>query len=465
MRWSLSVVVVIATLVSVVGCAAPTPQTVEVVKEVTRAVEVVKEVPKQVEVVQTVVVTQAPAAKPTLKIWFFDSVSPEETQWMLSTIYQFAAENDVKVDVYHAPEQAFIEKMAAAVETGQLPDLWRAWGNALPGYLKAGAIADLSDVMAQMNKQAGGLSDGIIPAMTFDGKQWAIPYQLWADSMYVRKDLLDAKGLQPPKTYEDVAKIAKAVNDPKTPVYGWGMMLSPTCSSDSVADFLSILWSYGGTVWGEDGKTVKLKSPETMKALEFIKNTWDAGSIAPDAVNWDCYGNNAAYLNSSTAMIKNAGSVYTAMKDKDPELLKKTVIVPDPSGPAGQYNYTSYEPWVMSAKSEQQELAKKFLLWLYDPARQLDYMHMLQGFNFPVYKDHAKDKMWEDPYLAPFLETSKNSKTGGWPGPITAWQLEGERQGVYQVMLGHILIDKWDPAKAVDDAVAKLEQIRDSMSK
>jgi multiple sugar transport system substrate-binding protein len=455
MKWNLSVVVAIAILISVVGCAAPaapaTPQTIVVTQEV--------------EVVKTVVVTQAPAVKPKLSIWFFDSVSPEETNWMLSTIYQFAAENDVDISVYHDSEQAFIPKISAAVETGQMPDLWRTHGSDLPGYLKAAVLADVSDVLAQMNTQAGGLSNGILEAETLNGKQWGIPYQLWADAVYVRKDLLEAKGLQPPKTYEDMAKIAAAVTDLKKPIYGWGMMLSQACSSDSVADFLSILWSFGGSVWSADGKTVTLKSPETMKALDFIKGVWDAGGIAPDAVNWDCYGNNAAYLNGTAAMIKNAGSVRNAMIANDPDLMSKTIIIPDPAGPAGQYNYTSYEPWVMSSASKQPEIAKKFLLWLYDPARQLEYMHMMAGFNFPVYKDHAKDPMWQEPGLKAFLDSSVNSKTGGWPGPTTAWQLEGERQGVYQVMLGKILIDKMDPAKAVDQAVAALEQIRDSLSK
>jgi hypothetical protein len=124
MKWNLSVVVAIAILISVVGCAAPaapaTPQTIVVTQEV--------------EVVKTVVVTQAPAVKPKLSIWFFDSVSPEETNWMLSTIYQFAAENDVDISVYHDSEQAFIPKISAAVETGQMPDLWRTHGSDLPGY-------------------------------------------------------------------------------------------------------------------------------------------------------------------------------------------------------------------------------------------------------------------------------------------------------------------------------------------
>ena len=260
--------------------------------------------------------TTAPTAAPQkLTIWFYDSVTPAATEWLQKVMYQFAAEKDVDVEVYHVPEQAFIEKTAAAVESGQLPDAWITWGNTLPGLLEANAIADVSDVIADLDKQGGGLMDGIKPAMTFDGKQWGIPVQVWADAWYVRKDLGEAKGLKPPTTYQEAVAYAKAVADKTTPIYGWGMHVGPACSSDPVAEINTLIWSHGGSVWGEDGKTVTLKSPETIAALQLVKEAWDAGAMAPDAVNWDCYSNNACYLEGTCAMIQNAGSVYIAMRD------------------------------------------------------------------------------------------------------------------------------------------------------
>ena len=117
----------------------------------------------------------------------------------------------------------------------------------------------------------------------------------------------------------------------------------------------------------------------------------------------------------------------------------------------------------MSSKSQNPDLAKEFLRYMYEPDRQLEFMRLLGGFNFPIYKDHASDEMWKDPYLQPFLETSKHSHTGGWPGPTTAWQLEAERQSVLQNMMGAILVDGVEIEKAVDDTVKKLEELRDSM--
>lgn len=438
------------TLLIIASCgSAPTPETVTVVEtvEVIKTVEVVKEVEVEKE-------------KPKLIVWKFDGVLPEVDQWYEKVIYQYAVENDVDIEIFHAPEEAYFKKVTAAIETGELPDVWMTWESYVPGYLKAGVIADVSDIMAELDKNAGGLVDGIKPAMTYEDKQWAIPWQVWADAWYIRKDLLEAKGLEPPKTFEDVAKLAKELADPKAPVYGWGMHLGN--SADSNAEMHTLIWSYGGSVWGEDGKTVTLNSPETVKALELVKDAWDAGAMAPDSPNWDSAGNNQCYLTEVCAIIKNAGSVYVAMRDKNPELLERTLILPDPAGPAGEINFTNYEPWVMSAKSQNPEQAKKFLLWLYEPDRQLEYMQLQKGFNFPIYKDHAKDPIWDDPNLQAFLENSSRSRTGGYPGPNSGWVQEALSQLILPKMMTRILVDDIPIETAIEDAVKQLEQIRDS---
>lgn len=442
MKRAVLIILGIVVVAMIAGCqGVPMPQTVEVIKTV--EVEVQKE-------------------KPKLAIWKFDGVLPEVDQWYEKVIYQYAAENDVEVEIFHAPEEAYFKKVTAAIETGQLPDVWMTWESYVPGYLKAGVIADVSDVMAELDQNAGGLVDGIIPAMTYDGKQWAIPWQVWADALYVRKDLLEAKGLQPPTTFEEVVEVAKAVADPTMPIYGWGMHLGN--SADSNAEMHTLIWSYGGSVWGEDGKTVVLDSPETIQALQLVKDAWDAGAMSPDSPNWDSAGNNQCYLTEVCAMVTNAGSVYVAMRDGDPELLEKTLILPDPAGPADQLNFTNYEPWVMSASSQNPEEAKKFLKWLYDPERQLEYMQLQKGFNFPIYKDHANDPMWDDPYLKPFLENSARSRTGGYPGPNSAWVQEGLSQLLLPKMMTRILIDNVPIETAVADTVKQLEDIRDSFN-
>jgi ABC-type glycerol-3-phosphate transport system substrate-binding protein len=187
-----------------------------------------------------------------------------------------------------------------------------------------------------------------------------------------------------------------------------------------------------------------------------------AGVMPPDAVNWDCYANNACYLQGTCAIIQNGGSVVTEMKDSNRELLENTLILPDFAGPKAQINYTNYEPWIASAGTKNPELVKDYLRFLYEPDRQLEITKLLGGAWFPVYKDHQKDPLYEDPYLQPFLLDSTRSRTGGYPGPNSAWVLEGSAQYVLKNMTSRILIDGVDIETAIDEAVTKLEGIRDS---
>jgi multiple sugar transport system substrate-binding protein len=211
--------------------------------------------------------------RPKLTIWLL-SFLPQGDTWHEKTAYEFGVKRNVDVEVIALPEETMIKKVQAGTETGDLPDLFMGLEFMLPSLLKANRALDISDVLADLNKQGGGLVDAIIPAMTYDGKQWAIPHQVWADAIYVRKDLLEAKGLTPPTTYAEAAEVAKALNDPTVPVYGYGMHLG--ACADATAEISSLIWSFGGSVWAEDGTTVALKSPETTAAMQWLKDLWDA---------------------------------------------------------------------------------------------------------------------------------------------------------------------------------------------
>jgi ABC-type glycerol-3-phosphate transport system substrate-binding protein len=181
--------------------------------------------------------------------------------------------------------------------------------------------------------------------------------------------------------------------------------------------------------------------------------------MVPDAPNWDDYSNNLCYLNGTCAMIQNSGSVYAAMKDNDPKLLENTLIVASPGGPEGKASFTNWSQWDMNAKSQNPELAKKFLAWNMSPENQGDYMRMWGGQVFPLYNDLAKDPMWEDPYLKGFMENSLVTHTAGWPGPNTLWAQEAMKQHVLPAMVNRIVVEDWPIEKAVDEAVQKLEDI------
>lgn len=81
--------------------------------------------------------------------------------------------------------------------TADAPDLanWYA-GNRMKPFVDAGQFADVSDVW-----EANGLKESLasaLPSMTFDDKQWGVPYTYYQWGIYYNKDAYEAAGVDLP---------------------------------------------------------------------------------------------------------------------------------------------------------------------------------------------------------------------------------------------------------------------------
>jgi multiple sugar transport system substrate-binding protein len=107
--------------------------------------------------------------------------------------------------------------------------------------------------------------DGSLSACTLGGQVIALPVTNGGQFMFIRKDLLDKKGLDIPKTFEELEETAKALHDPPN-VYGF------TCrgqKSAAVSMFAAFLHNFGADYMGENGKTPSLDTPEAIAAYQY----------------------------------------------------------------------------------------------------------------------------------------------------------------------------------------------------
>ncbi|MFB5677672.1 extracellular solute-binding protein [Paenibacillus terreus] len=126
---------------------------------------------------------------------------------------------DTKVTWQAATGTNYDQKVNLAISSNDLPDALVVKDTQLRAMVKSGQLADLTDVfnkyaspaMKSYMEKTNGVSS---EAVTFDGKMYAIPsIQVQSDGvhqMWIRKDWLDKLGLQPPKTMEELEKVAKA---------------------------------------------------------------------------------------------------------------------------------------------------------------------------------------------------------------------------------------------------------------
>lgn len=124
---------------------------------------------------------------------------------------RFKAKNaNVDVEVVPLQNDQFKTKLKVAMGAGNPPDVFPTWsGGPLYEYVKAGQVADLTDLMNKDNYKDYFL-DGAISMVTFDDKIWGVPVENAAIAVvFYNKKLFADNGISVPKTYSELVDIVK----------------------------------------------------------------------------------------------------------------------------------------------------------------------------------------------------------------------------------------------------------------
>ena len=95
------------------------------------------------------------------------------------------------------------------------------------------------------------------------GKYFALPYVGNSQLFFYRKDLFAKYNVAPPKTWDEVLAAAKKIGAGEK-MFGYVMRAAP--GNAVVADFMPLLWAFGGDVLDASGKPV-CDSPAAIDAL------------------------------------------------------------------------------------------------------------------------------------------------------------------------------------------------------
>ena len=124
-------------------------------------------------------------------------------QAMEDIVAKFQAANpDIEVVLNTTEHEAFKTAIRTILAADKGPDVatWFA-GNRMAGFVSDGLFADVSDVWA--SEGWGNSMSSTMPSVTFNGKQFAVPYSYYQWGVYYRKDVYEANGISIPKTYDE----------------------------------------------------------------------------------------------------------------------------------------------------------------------------------------------------------------------------------------------------------------------
>jgi multiple sugar transport system substrate-binding protein len=128
----------------------------------------------------------------------------------------------------------------------------------------------LADTSAIIEPRKSDWIASTLGTAEYEGKYWAVPFHTNAGFLYFRKDQVP----QAPETWEEVYSAAGENN---------GIVYQGFRYEGLTVNFLELLYSGGGKVLSDDGKSVEVNSPEGEAALQFMVDGINDGA-APKAV-------------------------------------------------------------------------------------------------------------------------------------------------------------------------------------
>lgn len=407
--------------------------------------------------------TEAPAVqtqedkKEARKMVFWDKSEYVEgyNTMMEAKVNEFAAANHVEVDYVVIPAADMKQKLMAAIEAGNAPDLIVGDDTLVGQFVSMQQLADCGEIFAEVD-----FTDNAKVLGTFNGKEYLVPLAFTAPGMYLRTDKWAETGMDIPTTWEQLKEGAKIITDPANGFYGMGFGMGASGGGDAEGFCRTIILDWGGIPVDENGN-VTVNSPETLEALKFIASLYEEGLVPPDAITGDDSWNNNAYLAGTVGVIANSGSVVSSMKEENPELLANTQIIAYPAGPDGKaFTLGGANVFGVFETGKNTEVAKEFITYYFADLENYNGMIEAMGAMWqPVVKGVDDTDFWKDPINAGWLANSKNTYKTYYPAPSDERATVSFTNQLCVKAVQQIVVNKEDPQTALDGLEAELKKI------
>ncbi|MEG1753577.1 MAG: extracellular solute-binding protein [Christensenella sp.] len=203
---------------------------------------------------------------------------------------------DVNVKVEYFPE--FANKLTQAFAADQQPDVMQTW-QGVADWAKAGKIASVPETVFSTEELEKNFAAGALANKIWDGKYFCIPTEINVESpsLIVNLDILKEDGITIPQSWIDnngPASWAELLEMAQKLTKKDGDLITRSGLAYNYhtweANFLSLIWQFGGDYRDEANKSVHFDTPEAHKAAEMLlkyckgpEAISDSGTVRYDA--------------------------------------------------------------------------------------------------------------------------------------------------------------------------------------
>ncbi|MEV5974045.1 ABC transporter substrate-binding protein [Streptomyces sp. NPDC051921] len=253
----------------------------------------------------------------------------------------------------------------------------------------------------------------VVDTATFEGRLYAVPYVTNAGLLYYRKDVLDAAGEKPPRTWAELARQARTLA-PRYGLQGYAGQFLPY--EGLTVNVTEAIQSAGGTVLRDDGTRVGVDSDPARAGLAFLAGGLREGWIPPEALRYDEEESRAAFVRGRLLFLRNWPYVYTDANGPGSRVAGRFGVVPLPGLDGPGTSVLGGSNLAVSARSKHPATAADLIAYLTSERVQ---RHVLTRGSLPP----VRASLYDDPALVaahPYLPILRRSVLAAVPRPKSA---------------------------------------------
>ena len=341
----------------------------------------------------------------TLGCW--DHWVPGANNALTKLCTQWGEKNKVDVHIDYITSQGEKDKLTAAAEaqagTGHDIMSHRDWNI----QVHQRVLEPVDDVVNQLIKTHGEISPVAEYLAHIKGTWRGVPTTVGAQvkpcasrlDLYKEHAGIDLRDMFP----ADEAKYDKA----KTDKWDWDLYLSsaeklfkagypvglPMGQASDAVDWVGALFNSFGVVMVDDKDNIKIDSPETRQALEYLKKLMAVNP--PEVYAWDDAGNNRWLISGKGSGIMNPPSAWAVAKRDNIKVAEQVWHHPMPKGPKGRFVGQLPQFYGVWQFSKNKSAAKDLLLHISQREAVAQLVDASYGYDLPSFKSLYDLDTWK----------------------------------------------------------------------
>lgn len=293
------------------------------------------------------------ASKSPNEVIFWTLQMNDFADYMNGVISEFENQNpDIKIKWIDVPFSEGEKRTLAAVLSDNPPDLINLNPDFSATLAQKGTLYEISPA------HAAQFNDEIIESLTYNGKLYSLPWYATSAVTIYNKDLIKKAGVEVPKTYEEIGKIAQAIKQ-KTGAYAF---LPNITENDTM---LKILNKYGVS------SPEMLDSEKSAQVFEFFKELYRENLIPRESITQTHREALEKYMSEKIVLFQAGANFLNMIKENAPSTYKNTDVAPQIIGDLGQNDF-SLMNFVIPIRAKHKDSALKFALFLTNEKNQLE---------------------------------------------------------------------------------------------